>query len=106
MFGSAFPQPRFKSVGPIGDSVFGDCIQQTMVEEMAKGRVVLALEGNHGLKGFESLERSLETDRSRFDAMFDSGLCRDRTDEVVGQDVRPELLADEFWCLAAQDVHL
>jgi len=38
--------------------------------------------------------------------MFDSGLCRDRTDEVVGQDVRPEFLADEFWCLAAQDVHL
>lgn len=44
VFGSAFPQPRFKSVGPIGDSVFGDCIEQTMVEELAKGRVVFTSE--------------------------------------------------------------
>ena len=106
VFGSAFPQPRFKSVGPIGDSVFGDCIQQTMVEEMAKSRVVLALEGNHGLKGFECLDCSLEADCSRFDAVFSCRLSRDRTDEIVGQDMRPEFLPDKCWCLASQDVHL
>jgi len=106
MFGSAFSQPRFISVGPIPDSVFGNGIEQAMVEDLAEGRVVLTSEGNHGLKGFERLKCSLETDRSRFDAMFGSGLCRDRSDEVVGQDVRPEFLPDQLWCLAAQDVHL
>ena len=56
MFGSAFSQPRFKSVGPIGDSVYGDCIQQAMVKELAEGGVVLTLQYDHGLKGFERLK--------------------------------------------------
>ena len=106
VFGSAFSQPRFKSVGPIGDSVYGDCIQQAMVKELAEGGVVLTLQYDHGLKGFERLKCSLETDRSRFHAMFDSGLCCDRPDEVVGQDVRPEFLPDKLWGLATQDVYL
>ena len=106
MFGSTFPQPTFKSVGPIGDPVFGDCIQQAIVEELAKGRVVLTLEGNHGLKGFECLERSLETDRSWFDAVLRSGLGHDRADEIVGQNVRPNFLPNQFRRFAAQDIHL
>ena len=105
-FGSAFSSPRFVSVGSIGDSVDGDRVEQVLVEDLAEGRVVFALESNHWLKGFECLDRSLEADRSRFDAVFGCGLSHDRTDEIVGQDVRPEFLPDKFRCLAAQDVHL
>ena len=106
MFGSAFSQPRFIPVGSIGDAVVGDRIEQVLVEDLAEGRVVFALESNHRLKGFERLDRSLEADRSRFDAVFGCGLSHDRADEIVGQDVRPDFLPDQFRCLAAQDVHL
>jgi hypothetical protein len=91
VFGSALSQPGFISVGPIGDSVSGDRVEEGLVDELAEGRVVLTLDRDHGLKGFERLERSLETDGARFDAMFEGGLCRDRTDKVVGQNVRPKL---------------
>jgi hypothetical protein len=53
VFGTAFPQPWFISVGPVGDSMLGDRIEQVLVEAHAKGRVVFALEGNHWLEGFE-----------------------------------------------------
>jgi hypothetical protein len=86
--------------------VVGDRIEQVLVEDLAEGRVVFALESNHWLEGFERLDRSLEADRSWLDAVFGCRLSRDRTDEIVGQDMRPEFLPDKFWCLASQDVHL
>jgi len=67
---------------------------------------MLALESDHGLEGFERLNRSLETDRSRLDVVFDGRLSRDRTYEIVSQNMRPQFLADKFRCLAAQDAHL
>ena len=67
---------------------------------------MFALDGDHRLEGFQRLDRSLEADRSRFDAVFAGGLGDDRADEIVGQDVRPDFLPDQFRCLAAQDVHL
>ena len=106
VFGSAFSQPRFIPVGAIRDPVAGDRVEQVLVEDLAEGRVVFALESDHRLEGFERLNRSLEADRSRFDAVFGCGLCDDRADEVVGQDMRPEFLPDQFRRLAPQDVHL
>src|ERR1017187_4082083 len=38
--------------------------------------------------------------------MFACGLCDDGTDEIVGQDVRPDFLADQLRCFAPQNVHL
>ena len=67
---------------------------------------MLALDGNHRPEGFQRLDRSLEADRSRFDAVFACGLSHDRPDEIVGQEMRPDLLAYKFRRLAAQDVHL
>ncbi len=55
---------------------------------------MLALDSNHWLEGFQRLNRALEADRSRFDAVFGCGLSHDRTDEIVGQDMRPEFLPD------------
>ena len=34
------------------------------------------------------------------------GLGHDRADEIVGQDMRPDLLSHQLRCLAAQDIHL
>ena len=61
-FGPAFFSPRFKPIRSIGDSVGCDGIEQLLVEMDAEGRVVLALESNHGLEGFERLDRTLEAD--------------------------------------------
>jgi hypothetical protein len=101
VFGSAFSQSWFVSIGPVGNSMIGDRIEQVLVEAHAEGRVVFALESNRWLVGFERLHRSLEADRSRFDAMFDGRLCRDCSDQIVGQDVRPKLLPDQLLSLAS-----
>ena len=77
-----------------------------LVEDPAECRVVFALQSNHWLEGFERLHRSFEADRSWFDAVFACGLRHDRADQIVGQDMRPEFLPDQFRCFAAQDVHL
>ena len=106
VFGAAFSQPRFIPIRPIGDPVVGDRIEQVLVEDLAERRAAIALESNHWLEGFERLDRSLETDRTRFDAVFGCSLSYDRSDEIVGQDMRPEFLPDKLWCLASQDVHL
>ncbi len=67
---------------------------------------MLPPESNDWLESFECLNGSLEADRSWFDAVLFCGLSHDRTDEIVGQDVCPKFLPDEFRCLASQDVHL
>lgn len=67
---------------------------------------MLSSDRNQRVEGFQRLDRPLETDRSRFDAVFGGGLSHDRTDQIVGQNVRPEFLPDKFRCLASQDIHL
>src|SRR5262249_28833302 len=66
----------------------------------------MCLLADHWLKGIQHLERRLETDGSRRDFVVACRLSHDRTDQVVRQDVRPNLLADKFWRLAAQQIHL
>src|SRR5215472_12164689 len=66
----------------------------------------MCLLADHWLKGLQHLERRLETDGSRRDFVLACRLSHDRTDQVVRQDVRPNLLADKFWRLAAQQIHL
>ena len=78
-----------------------DGIQQLLVKAIAKCRVMLALDGNHRLEGFQRLDRTLEADRTRVDAMFRRGLGHDRTDEVVGQDMCPYFLPNQFRCFAS-----
>ena len=66
----------------------------------------MPLRGNQRLKCFQCLNGSLEADSTGFESVLVGGLCDDRADEIVSQDVRPDLLPHEFWCLATQDVHL
>src|SRR3984885_15935527 len=58
------------------------------------------------MKGFQGLNFSLEANCSWLDAVLGSSLRHDRTDQIGGQDVRPDFLADQFWRFAAQHVHL
>ena len=101
MFWSPFSQARFIPIGSIGYSMCGDGIKQSLKEAHAESRVMLAQDGNHRLKGFERLDSALETDRSWCNILFDCGLSDDRTDEIVGQDVRPDFLPDQVRSFAA-----
>lgn len=71
---------------------------------MAKATVRLVRDQR--LKRFQDLERCLETDGSRCNAISAGRLSHDRVDQVVRQDVGPDLLADKLRRLATQDVHL
>ena len=72
------------------------------------GRIVVAKfdDGDDVLERFQRLHCSLETDRSRNDAMPVCRLSDNCTDQIVSQDVGPDFLADKFWRLTTQDVHL
>ncbi len=61
-FGSTFFSARLITVGPIGDAMDRDGVKQLLVEVHADCQVMLALESNHWLEGFERLDRSLEAD--------------------------------------------
>src|SRR5580693_8506919 len=61
-FGSTFFSARLITVGPIGDAMDRDGVKQLLVEVHAECQVMLALESNHWLEGFERLDRSLEAD--------------------------------------------
>ena len=66
----------------------------------------VGLVSNHGLESLEDLNRRLETDGPWCNAMLARCLSHDRSNQVVGQDVRPDFLADKLWRLAAQHIHL
>jgi len=103
---SAFPQPRFEPIWTVGDTMGCDRFEQLVTELRAEARVLLAPDGNHRLEGFERLNGPFEADRSWFDAILGCGLRHDRADEIVGQDVGPNLFTHEFRRLAAKNIHL
>jgi hypothetical protein len=62
VFGPAFAEARFHSVGSIGHTVNGDGLQQLLVDPLAPFPVLFALQRDYRLEGLEGLDRSLETD--------------------------------------------
>ena len=58
------------------------------------------------LERLQRLQRPLEADRPRRDVVPRRGLGHHRADQVVRQDVRPHLLADQLRRLAPQLAHL
>ena len=106
MLRSPFSKARFNTVGAIGNAVCNDGVKQLLVKRRAKRGVVLGFEGDQRLKGFERLDCAFEADGAWFDAMLRCSLRHDRSDQIVGQDVRPNLVAHHFRCLASQDLHL
>jgi hypothetical protein len=64
------------------------------------------LRGDQWLKRFQCLNGSLEADGTGFESVLVCGLRDDGPDEIVSENVRPDLFAHEFRRLATQDVHL
>jgi len=95
-----------KRFGRPANTVSNDGVEQVLVEMIAEHSVMPALHGYHRLKRFQRLNRSLEADRPWFEAMLARGLSDDGADQVVGQDMGPDLLSHELRRPAAQDVHL
>ncbi len=82
-----------------------DSVQQPIVETAARNYAI-ALRGDQRLKGFQGLNGALEADGSGLDVVLGRGLSKNRADQIVSQDVRPDFLPHEFRRLATQDVHL
>ena len=97
---------RFKPVGTVGDTVARHGVEYGLIKADAQSRVVLSLHGNDGLKGFQRLNRSFETNCTRLDSVLVCRSSHDRADEIVSQDTGPDLLAGKFRRLTAKDIHL
>jgi hypothetical protein len=75
--------PRLEAIWSIGDAMYGDGVEQVLIETLAKCGVVLTLNGDHRLKGLERLDRSFEANRSRLDALLGRCLRHNRPNEVM-----------------------
>ena len=106
VFRSSLSQSGFEAVRSIRDLMAGDRIEELLVELHSNDGVSLALDGNCWLESFQSLDRAFEADRSRITTVFGCRLRDNRTNEIVGQDVRPHFLSDELRRFTSQDLHL
>ena len=102
----SFPSAGLVTIRAIGDAVRGDGIEQLVVQAQAMCSVMRTLERDHWLKRFQGLDGAFEAERTWFEIVFVRSLSEDRANEIVGQDVRPQFLANQFWGLAPQHVHL
>ena len=98
---SPFHSARFITVGTVSDAMNSNRVKQLLVKAPTKRSVAVPTKGDRRLEGFQRLNRSFEAHRARFDAMFCRGLSHDRPDEIVGEDVRPNLLPHQFRRFAA-----
>ena len=67
---------------------------------------VKVVERKQRLESFQGLDRCLEADSSRENVVLDSCLSHDRSNQVVCENVSPNLFSDQFWSLASQFFHL
>jgi len=68
--------------------------------------ITVALDGEERLERFQRLDRTLEADRSRLNTVLGRRLSHDGADEVVSQNVSPELPPHQIRRFATQDIHL
>ena len=102
----ALPEPWLHAIRPVGHTVRGYGIQNLLVEPAAAFGITARPQRDHRLERLERLDRSLETDRPGHEAVLAGGLCDDGADQVVSQNMCPELFPNRFRCLAAQHPHL
>jgi hypothetical protein len=102
----AFSLTWFKAIRSVSNPMSSDGVEQPIIECSAARRAAVILRGDQRLKGFQRLNCALEADRSWLDAVFCCSLSDDRADEIVSNNVRPDLLSHQLWRPATQDVHL
>ena len=78
----------------------GDRVEKLLVEMDSVRTITVTLRGDQWLKRFQCLNGALEADGARFDVVLVGGLRDDDADEIVSQDVCPDLLPHEFRRLA------
>ena len=83
-----------------------DSVEELLVQVPPMRPVTVTLNGEERLKRFQRLDRAFEANRSWLDAVFGRGLSNDRADEVVSQNVSPDLFSYQLRRFATQDVHL
>jgi hypothetical protein len=83
MFGPPFAETRFDSVGTIGDSMSGDCFEQSPIQVMSSHRISLTLHRDHRSEGFQRLKSAFKADRSRSNLMLRCGLSNHSSDKIV-----------------------
>jgi hypothetical protein len=84
----------------------GDGLEYLSIQRFSVAKTAVCSVSNQGLEGLEDLERRLETDGSRWDSIPAGCLSHEGPDQIVGQNVCPNLLPDQFRCLATEHVHL
>src|SRR5215475_4049 len=95
VFRPALSEPWFHSIRPVRHTVRGYGIQHLLVQSAAAFGIVARPQRDHRLERFERLDRSLEADRSGFEAVFAGGLCDDGADQVVTENMCPQLFPDQ-----------
>ena len=68
--------------------------------------IAVTLNGEERLKRLQRLDRALKADCSWLDAVVGRRLSDYGADEIVSQNVSPDLSTYQLWRLATQDVHL
>jgi hypothetical protein len=83
-----------------------DSVEKLLIEMSAERCASVAFDGDQRLESGQRLNRALEADRSRFQAVLRRRLGHDCADEIVGQDVGPDLFPHQLRRLAAQHLYL
>jgi hypothetical protein len=73
-----------------------DAVDWPPVEVQVKSTTAMPLKVVWRLEGFQNLYGSLEADCGRLDVRSNRSLGHDRADEIVGQDVCPNCVADQL----------
>jgi hypothetical protein len=81
-------------------------MEELLVQVSPVRPVTFTLNGEQRLKRLQCLDRALKADCSGLDAVFGRCLSDYGADEIVSQNVSPDLPPHQLWRLATQDVHL
>ncbi len=101
-FGSAFDDSGLGAVGAVGEEVSGDEAED-MASEGGRAARAMGVEEPGGL--LEEVDGSFEAEGVCGAVVRGSGLEKQGTDEVVGDEVHGQLAPDHGGALAAQSVH-
>ena len=79
-------------------------VEQLQADMESVRPVEFTLRVDERLERFQCLNCSLETDGAWLDIVVGRGLGHDGTNEIVSEEMCPDFLANQFRCLATQDV--
>ena len=77
-----------------------DSVEELLVQLSPMHSITVTLDSEERLECFQRLDRTFQADRSRLNAVLGRRLSHNGADEVVSQNVSPELLPYQLWRLA------